>query len=136
MQPIDLAQILGVLGGLGGLAALVTALLTGRAVARKAHGDALKSSAEAVAVLSSSMTDALARLEAETGELRNHVDRLETELADSRRSVLEMTDALSELTGRIDAALDLLDTTRDPAAEAAANVLKKPRKARKPAAKK
>jgi hypothetical protein len=82
------------------------------------------------------MTDALARLEAETGELRAHVDRLETELADSRRSVLEMTDALAELTGRIDAALDLLDTTRDPAAEAAAKVLKKPRKPRKATAKK
>ena len=132
----DLLNLLGLLGGGAGIAALVTALLTGRAVARKAHGDALKSSAEAVAVLSSSMTDALARLEAETGELRDHVDRLETELADSRRSVLEMTDALAELTGRIDAALDLLDTTRDPAAEAAAKVLKKPRKPRKATAKK
>ena len=132
----EVLNLLGLLGGGAGMAALVTALLTGRAVARKAHGDALKSSAEAVAVLSSSMTDALARLEAETGELRAHVDRLETELADSRRSVLEMTDALAELTGRIDAALDLLDTTRDPAAEAAAKVLKKPRTPRKAAAKK
>lgn len=135
-MPSEIAQLLGVLGGFGGVAALITALLTGRAVARKAHGDALKSSAEAVAVLSSSMTDALARLENETGELRKHVDALEVELADSRRSVLEMTDALSELTGRIDAALDLLDTTRDPAAEAAAKVLKKPRRPRKTAAKK
>lgn len=135
-MPSEIAQLLGILGGFGGVAALITALLTGRAVARKAHGDALKSSAEAVAVLSSSMTDALARLENETGELRKHVDALEVELADSRRSVLEMTDALSELTGRIDAALDLLDTTRDPAAEAAAKVLKKPRRPRKTAAKK
>jgi hypothetical protein len=135
-MPSEIAQLLGILGGFGGVAALITALLTGRAVARKAHGDALKSSAEAVAVLSSSMTDALARLENETGELRKHVDALEIELADSRRSVLEMTDALSELTGRIDAALDLLDTTRDPAAEAAAKVLKKPRRPRKTAAKK
>ena len=120
------------LGGFAGIAALLTAIVTLRGAGKRASADATRTAAETIAALHQTISGTIARLEEDTSELRDQVGRLEVELSDARKSVLEMTDMLAELSARIDAALEVLEGTRDPAGEAARNILEKPRKRRKP----
>lgn len=119
------------LGGFAGIAALITALVTLRGAGKRASADATRTAAETIAALHSTISGTISRLEEETGELRSQVTRLELELSDARKSVLEMTDMIAELSARIDAALDVLEGTRDPAGEAARNILEKPSRSRR-----
>jgi septal ring factor EnvC (AmiA/AmiB activator) len=121
------------LGGFAGIAALLTTIFTLRGVGKRASADATRTAAETIAALHGTISGTIERLEEDTSELREQVSRLETELADSRREILEMTDSISELSARIDAALDVLEGTRDPQGEAARNILTKPRQQRKKA---
>ena len=108
------AGIAGVLGAIAGL--------------RRAKRSVGSEVAEAVARNAGMFSEALAGMEGELAEAKGRLRAIEEELADARRDGLALRDAISELTGRIDAALMLLGTTSDPAANAAAGVLRAPRK--------
>ena len=108
------AGIAGVLGAIAGL--------------RRAKRSVGSEVAEAVSRNAGMFSEALAGMEGELAEAKGRLRAIEEELADARRDGLALRDAISELTGRIDAALMLLGTTSDPAASAAAGVLRAPRK--------
>jgi hypothetical protein len=108
------AGIAGVLGAIAGL--------------RRAKRTVGSEVAEAVARNAGMFSEALAGMEGDLAEAKGRLRAIEEELADARREGLALRDAISELTGRIDAALMLLGTTTDPAASAAAGVLRAPRR--------
>ena len=108
------AGIAGVLGAIAGL--------------RRAKRSVGSEVAEAVARNAGMFSEALAGMEGDLAEAKARLRAIEDELADARREGLALRDAIAELTGRIDAALMLLGTTTDPAASAAAGVLRAPRR--------
>lgn len=127
---IDLAAVItalsaGIAGVLGAIAGL-----------RRARRTVGSEVAEAVARNAGMFSEALAGMEGELAEAKGRLRAIEEELADARREGLALRDAIAELTGRIDAALMLLGTTTDPAANAAAGVLRASRKKTAPATKK
>jgi chromosome segregation ATPase len=127
---IDLAAVITALSA--GIAAVVGAI-AGLRRARRSVGSEV---ADAVARNAGMFSEALASMEGELAEAKGRLRAIEEELADARRDGLALRDAIAELTGRIDAALMLLGTTSDPAASAAAGVLRAPRKKVAPATKK
>jgi predicted nucleic acid-binding Zn-ribbon protein len=121
---MDWLSLLAALGGGAGVAGLLTALVTARGAARRAIAEANEVAARTMGDLGATWGETLTSLQADTAQLRADMRALEEELADSRREALALRDAVQELTGRIDAALMILSGTTDPAATAAARLLK------------
>lgn len=140
MDPIALITALG---GLAGVAALLRVIFMGRSDSRRVDAEGAEIAARAMASLQEVWADTLernsqasARAEASVVELEQHVRRLEEEMIGMRAENVALRESLEEAVSKIDAALAILEGTRDPAGEAAANVLKKPARRKKVAAKK
>jgi uncharacterized protein YlxW (UPF0749 family) len=121
---MDWGVVVTALGGAAGIAGLFTALISARGTARRATAEANEVAARTMGDLGATWGETLTSLQADTAQLRADMRALEEELADSRREALALRDAVQELTGRIDAALMILSGTTDPAATAAARLLK------------
>jgi predicted nucleic acid-binding Zn-ribbon protein len=127
LAPLDLVGLTAAVSA--GIATILGAV----AGLRRARRTISSEVADAVSRNAAIFTDALASMEGELAETKGRLRAIEEELADARRQALRLREAIDQLTAAVEAALVILEPSRDPSAEAAASVLRTTR--RKPRSK-
>jgi chromosome segregation ATPase len=127
LAPLDLVGLTAALSA--GIATVLGAL----AGLRRARRTISSEVADAVARNANMFGEALATLEGDLSEAKTRLRAIEDELADARRQAQQLREAIDQLTAAVEGALVILEGTRDPSATAAANVLRKTRRATKKA---